>query len=126
VARHGLKVVCDKDSILLRGKGKHLGIRNLLQSRFIRREKIHCGLLPSTTSNDRMVEVGIRQEADHSSASPLQELPPHALELFFDVGRDRMRRDVGIFLTPALLNDPLHFVLVVQIEVDRAVDLLQG
>jgi hypothetical protein len=51
--------------------------------------------------NPVTAEVGIRQEADHSSASTLLELAPHALELFFDVGRCRMRADVGILLTPA-------------------------
>ena len=48
------------------------------------REEIERGLTPQTASHDRMVEAGIRQEADHASA---RELASSAVEPLLQLGR---------------------------------------
>jgi hypothetical protein len=126
MARHGLKIVGDKNSILLRGDRQDFGVGNALQPGLVGGEKTQCRLVAASSFDDGMVEVGIRQESNHPSASPRQHLLPHTLECFFDVGRCRMRRNVSILLTPAFFHHLLHFVLVVQVEEGRAVDLLQA
>jgi hypothetical protein len=57
-----------KDAILPGSQCEHLGISDALQMGRMSREEIERGLAPQTASHDRMVEAGIRQEADHASA----------------------------------------------------------
>src|ERR1039458_4395956 len=85
-----------------------------------------CRLAAQTTANDGMVEAGIRQEADHASASSRLQLLPHAFELLFEIGRSRMRRAVCILLALALRYVAFHFALVAQVESNCAINLLQA
>src|ERR1039457_6058778 len=73
-----------------------------------------------------MVEAGIRQEADHASASSRLQLLPHAFELLFKIGRRRMRRAVCILLALALRYVAFDFALVAQVEGNRSIHLLQA
>jgi len=80
MARHGLTIVGDKNSIPLGGEREDVGVGNSLQLCFVSGEKVHCWLVTPTTFDDRVVEVGVRQEANHPSALPRRHLPAHALE----------------------------------------------
>ena len=113
MALHSLRVVRDKNSILLRGERKHFGVRNSLKVGLVRGQEIHRRFAAPTTFDNHVVEVGVRQEADRPSASPRRPLPPHALEFLFDIRRCWMGCDVGILRAPAFLHHLLHFVLVV-------------
>ena len=121
---HGLQIVSDKNSILARRDRQHLRVENAFQACLVRGKKVHCRFVPSASLHDDKIEVGIRQESNHSSAAPRQHLPPHPLKLLNDIGRRRIRRNPRIFRAPTLLNHLLHLVLVVQVEADRTLDLL--
>ena len=74
----------DKNPVLTRGEGQYLGVGNSFKPGVVRRKKIDCRLTAETPGDDRIVEIGIRQEADHPSVSPRDGLPPHTLKLHLD------------------------------------------
>ena len=65
---------------------------------FIRGQFCFCiSWPPQTAGDDPLVEIGVRQEADHPSGAARQQLLPRALQLFFEVGRRWMRlREHGV------------------------------
>ena len=126
MAWHGLTVMRDQNSILLRGEAKHFGVRDSFELGVVRRQKVQCWFAPPTSFYDHVIEVGVRKEANHPLSSRRRNLPPHALEFFFDVRRRRVSLGVGILRQPALFHHLLHFVFVVQVEGERSVDLVQA
>lgn len=125
MVRHRLTIVGDKNSILCRSQRQDFGVGDSFQTGLVRRHKIKSRFVAPTTFDDGVVEVGIRQKADHPSASPRRHLPPHALELLLDVGRGRMGRNVGVLSEFTFRNHLLHFIFVAPVEGDRAIDLIQ-
>src|ERR1700732_2363530 len=71
------------------------------------------------------METGVRQEADHASARRGLQLAPSALQLLLQFSRRRMRFAERILHALAGRDVVVHFVLVSQVEGDRAVDLLE-
>lgn len=76
--------------------------------------------------DDRIVETGIRQEANHPSASPRQHLPQQTPELLFDLGRRWMGSGESILLALARRNVLFDFSLLTQVEGERTVNLLDA
>ena len=70
VARHRLEIRSHKNSILLCCKSQHFGIGDSFQVSLIGREEIDCWFTAETSGDDRIVETGIRLEADHPSGQP--------------------------------------------------------
>ena len=83
VSRHGLEIVRNKNSILLGGQGQDRRVGNPFEVCVVRGEKINCRLSTPATADDRIVEVGIRQEANHPLASSRRLLLSRALNLRF-------------------------------------------
>ncbi len=126
VARHRPEIGSDKNLILLRGEGQHFRVRNSFQPRFMGRKKINSWLTTETPRDDCIVETGIRQEADHSLASPRDGLLPHTLKRLFDFGRRWMRVGESILLTLAFRNIRFHIFATSKVEGDRAINLLEA
>lgn len=83
VSRHGLEIVRNKNSILLGGQGQDRRVGNPFEVCVVRGEEINCRLSTPATANDRIVEVGVRQEANHPLASSRWLLLSRALNLRF-------------------------------------------
>lgn len=62
MARHRPKVGSDKNPILTRCKGQHVGIGNPFQPRFMSRKKVDRRLTAKTPGDNRMVETGIARK----------------------------------------------------------------
>ena len=90
------------------------------------RKKIDCLLTAETPSDDRIVETGIHQEADHLSASPRDGLLPHTLKRHLDFGGRWMGSGESILFALALHNVLFHIFPTSKIEGDRPVNLLEG
>src|ERR1035437_7429879 len=69
MSRHSLPVESDRNSTLRGGEGQHLRVGNPRQSCVVGGGKIDCGFAAQATTNDRIAEAGIRQEANHPSTS---------------------------------------------------------
>jgi hypothetical protein len=80
VLRHCPEIGSDENPILTRGKGQHFGVGDSFQSGLMCRKKIDRRFTPETPSDDGIVEAGIRQEADHPSASSRDSLATHTLK----------------------------------------------
>jgi hypothetical protein len=76
--------------------------------------------------NDSLIEVGVGQEADHSSGSARKQLLPRALQFLLQIGRRRVGSREFIFDPFALGDIRLHWFFGAQIKGDRAVYLFQG
>jgi hypothetical protein len=126
VARHRPEIGSDKNPILTRGEGQHLGVGNSFQCGLMGREKIDCRLTAETPGDDRIVETGIRQEADHPSTSPRNGLLPHTFKLHPDFGRCWMGSGESILFALAFHNVPFHIFLTSKIEGDRPINLLEA
>lgn len=126
VARHRPEIGSDQNPILMRGEGQHLGVGNPFQSGLMGRKRIDCRLTAETTSDDRIVETGIRQEADHPSASPRNGLLPHTLERHPDFRRRWMGSCESILIALAFRNVPFHIFLTSKIEGDCPINLLEA
>ena len=83
MARHGLEIVRNKNSILIGSQGQDRRVRNPFKICVVRGEEVDCGLSTPATTHDRKVEVGIRQESNHPLASSRQLLLSRALNLRF-------------------------------------------
>jgi hypothetical protein len=83
VPRHGLEIVRNKNAILLGGQCQHRRVWDPLKVCVIRGKEIDCWLSTPATANDRIVEVGVCQEANHPLASSRQLLLPCALNFRF-------------------------------------------
>jgi len=79
VPRHGVEIVRYKNAILLSGQSQDRGIRDSLKVCVVRGEEVDCRLSTPATADDRIVEVGVCQEANHPLASSRQLLLPCAL-----------------------------------------------
>ena len=108
VTRHRPEIGSDKNPILTRGEGQYFGVGNSFQPSLVRRKKIDCRLTAETPGDDRIVETGIRQEADYPSTSPRGGLLPDALKRRFDLGRRWMGSGERILLVLAFRNVPFH------------------
>lgn len=122
--RHCLAIMGDQDAILLCSEREDIRVRNSLKPRFVSRKEIHCRFAASTTFDNCVVEIGVRQIADHGSDSPCR-LPPHTPELLFDIGSVGVSCGIRILCTPALFDCALDFFLVVLIKGNGPTDLLQ-
>ena len=83
VSRHGLEIVGYKNAILLGGQSQDRWVRDTLKICVVRGKEIDCWLSTPATANDRIVEVGVCQEANHPLASSRQLLLPCALDFRF-------------------------------------------
>jgi hypothetical protein len=90
------------------------------------RKKIDCRLTPETASNDRIVETGIRLEADHPSASTRDGLLPHTLKRHPDFGRRWMGSGESILFALAFRNVSFHIFPPSKIVGDSPINLLKG
>ncbi len=125
VARHRPEIGSDKNSILTRCEGQHFGIGNSFQRGFMGRKKIDCRLTAKTPGDNRIVETGIRKEADHLSASPRNGLLPQTFKRHPDFGRCWMGSGVSIFFALSFHNVLFHILLTSKIEGDRPINLLE-
>jgi hypothetical protein len=73
---HGLEIVRYKNAILPGSQCQHRRVGNSFKIGVVRGEKINCRLSTPATANDCVVEVGIRQEANHPLFSLLGGLAP--------------------------------------------------
>jgi hypothetical protein len=126
VAGHRPEIRSDKNPILLRGEGEHIRVGNSFQPGLMGRKKIDCRFTAEAPGDNRIVETGIRQKADHSSASPRSALLPHTLERHPDFGRRWMGCGERILFALALHNVGFHILLISQVKCDRTVNLLQA
>lgn len=83
VSRHGLEIVRYKNSILLTGQTQDRRVRDPFKICVVRGEEVDCWLSTPATANDRIVEVGVCEEANHPLASSRQLLLPCALNFRF-------------------------------------------
>jgi len=83
VFRHRLEIVGHKNAALLGGDRQNIRIRNSVKLRKVCGQEIDRGFPSQTPGHDCVMEAGIRQEADHSSASLRRPLTLRALQLFF-------------------------------------------
>ena len=90
------------------------------------RKKIDCRFTAEAPGDNRIVETGICQVADHPSASPRDVLLPQTLERHPDFGRRWMGCSESILFALAFRNVRFRIVLIAQIEGDRAINLLQA
>jgi len=126
VTRHRPEIGSNKDPILLRGEGQYPGVGNSFQPGLMGRKKIDCRLTPETAGDDRIVETGIRQEADHPSASPRDGLLPHTLKRHPDFGRRWMRSGESILFALAFRHVSFHIFPTSKIEGDSPINLLEA
>jgi hypothetical protein len=89
-----------------------LGSGTPLQVGAIRGEKVHGGFSAQTAGNDSFIEIGIRQKADHPSASSREHLLPRSLKLFLQLGRRRVCLRELVLYAFALRNVLLDFFLI--------------
>ena len=108
VARHRAEIGGDKNPILTRGEGQHFGVGNSFQRGLMGRKKVDCRLTAETPGDYPIVETGVRQEADHPSASSRNGLLPHPLKRRPDFGRCWMGRGESILFALAFQNVPFH------------------
>ena len=83
MSRHGLEIVRNKNAILLGSQRKDRRVRHPFKVCVVRGEEVDCWLSTSATANDRIVEVGVCQEANHPLASSRQLLLPCTLNFGF-------------------------------------------
>lgn len=126
VARHRPEIGSDKNPVLTRGEGQHLGAGNFFQPGLMRRKKIDCRLTAETPGDNRIVETGIRQETDHPSVSPRDGLLPHTLKLQRDFRMRWLGGGESILCALAFRNVRFHIFLTSKIEGDRPINLLKA
>jgi hypothetical protein len=125
VTRHRSEIGSDKNPILERGEGQHFGVGNALQPSIMDRKKIDCWFATETPGDDRTVEAGIRQEANHLSASAGTDLLPHTRKRLLDIGRRWMGSRESILLALAFRNVRFHLFLTSKGEGDCTINLLK-
>ena len=65
VAGHRPEIGSYKNPILFRGESEHIGIGHSFQPGLMGRKKVDCRLTAAASSDDRIVEAGVRKKADH-------------------------------------------------------------
>ena len=98
------------------GMREHSLIWNPRQVCIAGRENIDGRFAAQTAAHDRMMQTGIRREANHASAVSSLHLLPHSREFLLDVRRRRMRQALRFLLTLSFRDVNFHLALVAEEE----------
>lgn len=105
--RHGPNIVGDENPLVRGGDREDSRITHAVQIRCVCGEEIDRRFAPCTAGDDRVMQTGVRQEADHALAR--LQLTSRALQVLLQISRNRILLAERMLFALTMIQQPPRY-----------------